>query len=70
MALFSHLQEIFFLWRPLSPDKKDDMILELAIAANCHYIVKHNIGDFGSASTLGVEVISPAGFPRRLGAVS
>jgi putative PIN family toxin of toxin-antitoxin system len=29
----SHLQEIFFLWRPTLPDPDDDLILELAVAA-------------------------------------
>ncbi len=29
----SHLQEIFFLWRPTLPDPGDDLILELAAAA-------------------------------------
>jgi predicted nucleic acid-binding protein len=26
-------QSIFFLWRPLSPDPKDDMVAEVAVAA-------------------------------------
>ena len=31
----SHLQEVFFLWRPGLPDPDDDLILELAVAAAC-----------------------------------
>ena len=30
----SHLQEVFFLWRPALPDPDDDLILELAVAAS------------------------------------
>src|SRR5438876_11899732 len=35
----SHLQEIYFLWWPELPDADDDLILELAVAASCRYIV-------------------------------
>lgn len=42
----SHLQDIFFLWRPVLPDPNDDFILELAVAAGCRYIVTHNLRDF------------------------
>jgi hypothetical protein len=31
----AHLQQIFYLWRPFLPDPKDDMVLELAVAACC-----------------------------------
>ena len=42
----SQLQEIFFLSRPALPDQDDDMILELAVAAGCGYIVTDNLRDF------------------------
>jgi PIN domain len=35
LAGHAWLQDIFFLWRPFLPDPNDDMILELAFAANC-----------------------------------
>jgi hypothetical protein len=31
----SHLQEVFFRWRPALPDPNDDLLLELAVAAGC-----------------------------------
>jgi len=34
--------QIFFLWRPYLPDPSDDMILDLAVAARCDYIVTYN----------------------------
>src|SRR5687767_13563572 len=40
------LQEIFFLWRPFLRDPGDDMILELAFASNCRYVVTHNVRHF------------------------
>lgn len=58
----SHLQEIFFLWRPALPDPDDDLILELAVAAGCRYIVTHNLRDFRGAEKWGVAAVTPADF--------
>jgi predicted nucleic acid-binding protein len=65
----AHLQEIFFLWRPFLPDPKDDLLLELAVAARCDAIVTYNIRDFAGADQFGVEIIEPAAFLRRMGAL-
>jgi hypothetical protein len=56
------LQEIHFLWRPFLPDADDDMVLELAFAAGCHYIVTHNVRDFDGSERLGVSAIRPREF--------
>jgi hypothetical protein len=42
----SCLQEVFFLRRPILLDPDDEVILELAVAAHCRYIITHNIADF------------------------
>ncbi len=52
--------EIYFLWRPHLRDPSDDMVLELAIKANCNYIVTYNKRDFVGIKQLGVEAIDPA----------
>lgn len=62
LASQSHLQEIHFLWRPFLRDANDDMVLELAFAAGCRYLVTHNVKDFHGAEQLGVIVISPREF--------
>ena len=62
LASQARLQDIFFLWRPYLPDPDDDMILELAFAANCRYIVTHNMKDFRGCQQLGVEAITPREF--------
>ena len=59
LASQAHLQEIHFLWRPFLADPDDDMVLELAFAAGCHYIVTHNVKDFHGSGQLGVEALSP-----------
>jgi predicted nucleic acid-binding protein len=55
-------QNIFFLWRPCLPDAKDDMVLELAVAAGCEAIVTHNVKDFIGIGHFGVEVLTPKDF--------
>ena len=52
-------QPIYFLWRPCLPDAKDDMVLELAVAAQVAHIVSFNAKDFGLASRFGIDVITP-----------
>lgn len=53
-------QKIFFTWRPFLDDPDDDLVLELAAAAGCQYIITHNIKDFKGTETLGITVITPA----------
>ena len=59
-----HIQPIYFLWRPSLRDPDDDMVLELAVAAHCRFIVTHNVGDFSGSERFGVEPITPADFLR------
>jgi predicted nucleic acid-binding protein len=65
-----HLQTIFFLWRPLLPDPKDDMVVELAVAAGCRTIVTYNVRDFRGAKELGVAPQLPAEFLKSIGVLS
>lgn len=58
----AHLQQIFYLWRPFVPDPKDDMLLELAVAARCQSIVTYNVRDFVGAEKFGVSVLEPGPF--------
>jgi predicted nucleic acid-binding protein len=62
LASQSHQQEIHFLWRPHLTDVDDDMVLELAFAAGCPYIVTHNVKDFHGSEQLGVTAITPRDF--------
>jgi len=60
---------IFFLWRPFLKDPKDDMVLELAVEAQCDYIVTFNRKDFVGCERFGVTVVTPQEFLRRIGAI-
>lgn len=66
LASFARLQEIHYLWRPFLPDPDDDMVLELAFAANCDFIVTHNIEDFKESLQLGIPAIEPGKFLKIL----
>lgn len=66
LASQAHLQEIHFLWRPFLADADDDMLLELAFAAGCPYIVTHNVKDFHGSEQLGVAALSPGEYLKRI----
>ena len=64
LASLCHVQPIYFLWRPFLPDPDDDMVLELAAAAEAKYLVTHNVKDFVGSETFGVTGVSPGEFLR------
>lgn len=59
--------EIFFLWRPFLKDPKDDMVLELAVTAQCDFIITYNLNDFKNISPFGIEAITPKEFLQKIG---
>ena len=59
-------QRIHFLWRPTLCDPNDDFVLELAVAADCDYIVTHNIAHFVGIGRFGVKLVRPGRFLRQL----
>lgn len=67
-ALAKH-QKIYFLWRPSLPDANDELILELAVSAQCDYIVTHNLSDFKGVEKFGVKAVTPGAFLRIIGEV-
>jgi putative PIN family toxin of toxin-antitoxin system len=60
-------REIFFLWRPVLRDPKDDLLLEVAVESESDYIVTHNGRDFVGASHFRVNVIGPREFLEVIG---
>lgn len=66
IASEAHLQEIYFLWRPVLKDPNDDMVLELAVASQSKVVVTHNVSDFAGADRFGIDVLRPASFLARM----
>lgn len=65
-CLVAHKQEIHFRWRPTLSDPNDEFVLELAVAAECRFIVTHNIKDFRGAQRFSVSIVTPGEFLRLL----
>ena len=66
----AHHRQIFFLWRPFLRDPNDDMVLEVAVEAQCSYIVTFNLRDFVGIEQFGLQAITPGQFLALLGDAS
>jgi len=64
ILVHSETNNIYFLWRHSLGDRKDDMVLELAVASQAEYIVTFNIKDFANIELFGIEAIRPSEFLR------
>jgi len=58
----SEHQDIFFLWRPILRDPRDDMVLEVAVASSSDGIVTFNKRDFEKADTFDLRHWTPKEF--------
>ena len=67
--LVGHHREIYFLWRPVLRDPKDDMVLEVAVEASCEFVVTHNLRDFRGIERFGVGALTPSEFLREIGEI-
>jgi putative PIN family toxin of toxin-antitoxin system len=59
--------KIYFLWRPYLRDRKDELVLELAVAARCDYIITYNQRDFRGAEMFGIRISGPREFLQAIG---
>jgi putative PIN family toxin of toxin-antitoxin system len=67
LCALSHHHKIYFLWRPQLRDTADELVLELAVAASCSYIVTYNRKDFAGAEKFGLKVVTPKEFLQEIG---
>ena len=63
----SNQWDIYYLWRPQLKDPGDDMVLVLAVTANCNYIITYNVKDFKGIEKFGIEVITSKEFLEMVG---
>jgi putative PIN family toxin of toxin-antitoxin system len=61
--------EIYFLWRPFLKDPKDDLVLEVAVTAQCNTVVSFNKKDFKGSEQFGIQVLSPGKFLKSIGEI-
>ena len=62
LCLVGNWHEVYFLWRPILKDPEDDMILELAVRANCKYIVTYNNADFQGVDKFDIKLATAKEF--------
>ena len=62
LCSIANLHEVHFLWRPVLNDPKDDMILDLAVRANCQYVVTYNTRDFIGVNQFGIQAVTAKDF--------
>lgn len=62
IAQISRKQAIYYLWRNILPDPKDDMVLEVAVASGATHIITFNKKDLTPASEFGISVVQPSEF--------
>jgi putative PIN family toxin of toxin-antitoxin system len=62
--------KIYYLWRPCLKNPKDDMVLELAVAAEADFIVTYNLRDFKLAKKYGIKAATSKEILMLLGEVS
>ena len=60
-------RQIRYLWRPHLKDPKDDMVLELAVAAGCSHVITFNRKDFINIGTFGIQAVGPKQFLHTTG---
>jgi putative PIN family toxin of toxin-antitoxin system len=67
ICLVAEHHKVFYLWRPLLRDPKDDMVLELAVASNAEFIVTYNKADFEGSEHFGIKTITPKELLTQIG---
>lgn len=63
-------RKIYYLWRPFLKDPNDDLILELAVSANCDYILTYNRSHFKGIEQFGLTALTPKEFLQLIGELS
>lgn len=67
--LVANRRKVYYLWRPFLRDRKDDMVLELAVSGGCETVVTYNKKDFRGAEKFGIQIKTPQEFLREIGEI-
>jgi predicted nucleic acid-binding protein len=58
----SVLLDVFYLWRPILKDPKDDLVLEAGVAFGAGAILTYNIKHFIGCETFGIRALKPSDY--------
>lgn len=67
ICLLGVKHDIWYLWRPVSSDPKDEFVAELAINAQVDAVITYNVKDFIGIKKFGINIITPKEFLDLLG---
>ncbi len=67
VCLLGVKHEIWYLWRPLLQDPKDEFVAEVAVTAQAEAIVTLNKRDFKGMEKFGVGLLTPREFLQKIG---
>lgn len=67
LCALSHHHEIYYLWRPQLYDAGNELVLELAVTAQCSHIVTYNLKDFAGVEKFGLKAMTPKEFLQWIG---
>ncbi len=63
----SRTHKIYYLWRPLLKDPKDDLVLEVAVTSESRYIITFNKKDFKGCEKFGISAVTPCEYMTKRG---
>ena len=69
ICLFGVKHKIWFMWRPLLSDEKDEFIADLALNSQIDAIITYNLKHFRSLEKFGIKIVEPSGFLRLIGEI-
>ena len=55
----AHHRKNFYPWRPFLRDQADDLVLEVAVEAQCPFIITFNTRDFVGVEQFGIQTLTP-----------
>ncbi|MDX2042790.1 MAG: putative toxin-antitoxin system toxin component, PIN family [Acidobacteriota bacterium] len=67
VCAIANRQSIFYLWRPLANDPKDDFLLELAVRSQADFLITYNKRDLRAASIFNIALSTPKEFLEAVG---
>ncbi len=67
VCLLGVKHEIWYLWRPLLQDPKDEFVAEVAVTAQAEAIGTLNKRDFKGMEKFGVALLTPREFLQKIG---
>ena len=71
MCAIAKHRAVHYLWRPFLKDPGDDMVLELAVSANCDFVVTYNRHDSeGMKEQFGICAITPKELLDKVGGLT